>query len=75
MTKVFQNAIKAVRPNDDQNSIIPLPYDMSCEDFRDLMEMAFSGDTEAQWKAIALSFEFGFVMGNRATIARKLKRL
>lgn len=76
MTKMFENAIKAVRPKDGkEDGVIPGAYDMGYEDFSGLLELLHSGNPDDQWKAIVLSFEFGFVMGNRCTIRRKLRRL
>ena len=72
MTKMFENAIKAVRPEEKQHSIVPSAYDMSGGDFCDLIKMAMSGN---EAKAIDLAFMFGFVMGNRCTIRRDMKRL
>ncbi len=73
MTKMFENATKAVKPEGELgHSLIPSSYDMYLEDYSDLIGLAISGDPA---KAISLSFYFGFVMGNRATISHKLKRL
>ena len=74
MTKMFENAIKTVRPNGRQDtSVIPTAYDMSAKDMTDLIRMILEkGD---YWEAIAAAFDFGFVMGNRATHSRKLRRL
>ena len=73
MTKTFQNATKVIRPEDPSTKfVIPTPYDMGVEDLGSLLQMAVSGDPAA---AIILAFNFGFVMGNRATISRNLKRL
>ena len=72
MTKMFENAIKNACPeNPHISSVIPTAYDMTLEDSADLMELA---KTNPFW-AIHYAFVFGFVMGNRATITRKLKRL
>lgn len=73
MTRTFENAVKAIKPDKlPAACIIPSPYDMSQEDLAGLIRMAASGDLA---KAIIMAFDFGFVMGNRATISRKLKRL
>ena len=73
MTKMFQNAIRAVKPGDEMgHSLVPYAYDMNLEDFSDLVGFALKGDPA---QAVSLAFLFGFVMGNRATITRKLKRL
>jgi len=72
MTKMFENAIKSVRPEGIQRSIVPSPYSMSCEDFGDLLKMAYSDEA---YKAIELAFFYGFAMGNRCTLRRKMKRL
>ena len=76
MTRMFENAIKTVRnENGKRASVIPSEYDIGATDFSDLLEMTFSGDRDQQWRALVMSFEFGFVMGNRATISRNIKRL
>ena len=73
MTKMFENAIKTVRPDGRHDtSVIPSAYDMSIEDMRGIFEMMLDGK---YWEAIETAFDFGFVMGNRATHSRKLKRL
>ena len=73
MTKLFENAIESIRPNDDAlQSKLPTEYDMSLEATAGLIEMAMEGDI---FYAVHYAFLFGFVMGNRATIRRKLKRL
>lgn len=73
MTKLFENAMKSIRPNGD-NSLtkVPTEYDMSLEDYSELTGMALQKDPAY---AIHCAFLFGFVMGNRATITRKMKRL
>lgn len=72
MTKVFENAMKAIQPEGDaRKSKVPAPYDMSLEDYSELTRMALQGDPAY---AIHYAFLFGFVMGNRATITRKLKK-
>ena len=72
MTQAFKNAIKAVKPDEHQRSIVPSSYDMSCEDFGDLLKLVIADEG---YKAIELAFFYGFVMGNRCTIRRKFKRL
>ena len=73
MTKLFDNAMKSIKPNgDDHLSRVPSEYDMSLEDFSELTGKAINGDPSY---AIHYAFLFGFVMGNRATITRKMKRL
>ena len=79
MTKLFKNALKAASGKDiNGNDIyltapaIPVTYDMGLEDVNDLMELAHKGNS---FLAIHYAFIFGFVMGNRATITRKLKKL
>lgn len=73
MTKVFENAMMSIRPNGDvKESRVPSAYDMSLEDTKGLTEMAMKGDP---FYAIHYAFLFGFVMGNRATHSRQLKRL
>jgi hypothetical protein len=75
MTKKFENAIKAVKPDEDKLSLIPYDYDLGLEDLSGLAEYAMSGPKDAVFYAIVKAFMFGFVMGNRATISRKMKRL
>ena len=73
MTKAFENALKSIRPNGDTNPTkVPSGYDMCLEDYSDLVGMALQKDPAY---AIHYAFLYGFVMGNRATITRKLKRL
>ena len=73
MTKVFKNAVEAVKPGtDDKKSVIPYSYQMSLEDMQDLILLAVKGHI---YKALHLAFNFGFVMGNRCTIRRNMKRL
>lgn len=73
MTKLFENAMKSIRADaEGQLSKVPTEYDMGLEDFHDLTGMAIHGDPAY---AIHYAFLFGFVMGNRATISRKMKRL
>ena len=73
MTRIFKNAINAAKPGtDDNRSVIPYPYQMSMEDMQDLILLAVKGHI---YKAIHLAFTFGFVMGNRCTIRRNMKRL
>ena len=73
MTKLFENAMKSIRADaEGQLSKVPTEYDMSLEDTAGLTEMAMKGDP---FYAIHYAFLFGFVMGNRATITRKMKRL
>ena len=73
MTKIFEGAIKKVKPQGTfASSIIPSPYDIGCEDMSDLLEMIYNGKA---FEAIAMAFDYGFVMGNRCTLRRKLRRL
>ena len=77
MTKLFENAMKAVKPDGmDQSSIIPYAYDIGVEDMTGLFMLARSKtDPNGLYHAIVRAFMFGFVMGNRCTLRRKLKRL
>ena len=76
MTKQFQNAIRAVAPNDIfSDTIIPDAYDIGLEDASYLYQLVTTGDGDKIFLALRLAFTFGFVMGNRATHSRKLKRL
>ena len=77
MTKVFENAIKAVKPNGmDESSIIPNPYDIGLEDMTGLFDLALSDkNMNGLYHAITQAFMYGFVMGNRCTHSRKMKRL
>ena len=73
MTKRFENAMKSISPSGDNRlSKLPTEYDMCLEDYSDLVGMALHKDPAY---AIHYAFLFGFVMGNRATITRKMKRL
>lgn len=72
MTKVFNNAINAARPENKTQRTIPHGYDMTGEDFMELVRLARSGNV---FEAISQAFCFGFVMGNRATVSRNMKRL
>ena len=72
MTKLFKNAMNSIRPDGEARySKVPSEYDMSLEDTGELMRLA----AENPFYAVHYAFLFGFVMGNRATITRKLKRL
>ena len=76
MTKLFENAMKAVKPDGmDQSSIIPSAYDIGLEDLSGLCGLALSKERDSLYHAIVRAFMFGFVMGNRCTLRRKLKRL
>ena len=76
MTKMFKNAIKAAAPNDlFSDTIIPDAYDIGIEDATYLYQLVISGNGDKIFRALRLAFTFGFVMGNRATHSRKLKRL
>lgn len=73
MTKMFENALKSVQPNGTcGGSKVPYAYDIGSKDMVGLYEMMLEGK---YWDAITAAFHFGFVMGNRATHSRKLKRL
>lgn len=73
MTKLFENAMKSIEPDDKARlSSIPSEYDLRLEDFTELAKMAMQGDP---CYAIHYAFMYGFVMGNRATHSRKLRRL
>ena len=73
MTKIFSGAVKKVKPRGlSDNAIIPTRYELGCKDMADLMEMAYNGNA---FEALALAFNFGFVMGNRATHSCHLRRL
>ena len=72
MTRTFENAIKSISCNGDVQSKVPSEYDMTLEDFAGLTRMAIKKDPAY---AVHYAFLFGFVMGNRATIRRKLPRL
>lgn len=72
MTKLFENAMKAIEPNETKGNGIPTAYDMSLEDTTELTRMAMEEDP---FLAVHYAFMFGFVMGNRATHSRKLRRL
>ena len=73
MTKLFENAMKSIRADEKgQLSKVPSEYDMGLEDFSELTRKALHGDPAY---AIHYAFLFGFVMGNRCTLRRGLKRL
>lgn len=73
MTKMFEGAINKVKPEGLASpSVVPDAYDMSAADYSDLIGMSLSGKPA---EAISLAFYFGFVMGNRCTLRRGLKRL
>lgn len=67
---LVKTAAKAGAPTDDR--IIPNAYQLSIEDLARLFELSHEGKI---MEVIDLAFRFGFVMGNRATVSRKLKRL
>ena len=74
MTKMFDGAIKKVHPEGitAANTVIPERYDISFTDMMELLQLAHKGEA---FKALNLAFSFGFVMGNRCTLRRKLPRL
>ena len=76
MTSTFRNAIQKVKPDGDlSQSIIPGAYDIEAEDMMELLRMVSSGDSESAFRAVAMAFEYGFVMGNRCTHSRKMRKL
>lgn len=73
MTKLFEGAVKKVNNGESlANSIIPDQYDIGYSDMSSLLEMIRNGKAV---EAVTLAFDFGFVMGNRCTLRRKLRRL
>jgi hypothetical protein len=73
MTKLFENAMKSIGADEEgQLSKVPSVYDMGLEDFSELTGKALHDDPAY---AIHYAFLFGFVMGNRCTHSRKMKRL
>ena len=73
MTKVFENAINSVMPDDDpRKAKVPQGYYINMEDVSWLVGKALREDP---FYAIHYAFLYGFVMGNRATITRKMKKL
>ena len=61
------------------NSPIPEYYHLNMEDMMLLFNLYLDSSEEdkldAVWRIIDLVFRFGFVMGNRATIRRKMRPL
>lgn len=74
MTKMFDGAVKRVKPEGitAANTVIPQQYDIGFSDMIELLRLAHDGKAA---EAINLAFSFGFVMGNRCTLRRKLHRL
>lgn len=73
MTKLFENAMKSIRElGPGHKSKVPKEYLMGMEDTTELMRTAMEKDP---FDAVYRAFLFGFVMGNRATIRRNLKKL
>jgi hypothetical protein len=71
---MFENAINALYPDEGScESLIPSAYEMGAKDMTDLIGLVL--EKGQYWEAISAAFKFGFVMGNRATHSRKLKRL
>ena len=71
MTKQLENAVE----NTKCGHVIPTAYDLGLEDLQELFEFCTSGSNNAVVAAIITAFRYGFVMGNRATLSRNLKRL
>lgn len=71
MTKMFENAVQKTK----MGQVIPCSYDMSLEDMQELLKLGCSGNRELILIAITTAFRFGFVMGNRATHSRNMRRL
>ena len=60
----------------EKETIIPEAYQMSVTDLSALYEQYMaSKDQNKFWVLIDTAFRFGFVMGNRATINRGIKRI
>jgi hypothetical protein len=53
---------------------IPLRYDLATDDLAAIHEMIHQG-TDEEYRAISMIFDYGFVMGNRATRRGKVKAL
>ena len=53
---------------------IPTAYQMFASDITDLTEMSQQGDLQ-QYRAFMLAFEYGYVMGHRATVNGKYKEI
>jgi len=67
---IVEVAAKAGSVFDPGTDKIPSAYQMSLED----MTFLYKCD-KPLWQIIDIVFRFGFVMGNRATISRKMDRL
>lgn len=70
MARNLQKTIQEVR-NEHECSVNPL-YDISPSDVMELMRKAQSGEA---YDAIMAAFNFGYVMGHRATLAGKYSEL
>ena len=62
---------------------LPAHYDLEMREIDELIDLAtdksgdmpIMADLDGIYRAIVTAFQYGFVLGNRATISRKLKRL
>ena len=76
MTQKFENALKTVEPQDaSAGSVIPSAYDIDLEDMNGLYALTRSNGNDGLYRALIMAFRYGFVMGNRATHSRSIRRL
>ena len=72
MTQRFENAVKAMEEN---RGIINGSYQLGAGDLMELVDKCFNGSRNDIFNAIAMAYQFGLVMGNRATLAQGLHRI
>ena len=61
--------------SESARKVIPAEYDINSEELTRLRNMIYSGDKDKVFDAVCIAFNFGFVMGNRATRRGKVKAL
>lgn len=67
-----RNMVKTVEKSKGQ---IPLHYDLVVEDLNVFMRMIKENGIDGAFDAVVMAFRYGFVLGNRATVAGKVKKL
>ena len=61
--------------SEEARKAIPAEYDINSVELSRLRDMIYSGDKDKVFEAVCMAFNFGFVMGNRATRRGKVKAL
>ena len=70
-----QNMVRDMKKTAEKaESNIPDNYDIYSNEIKKLMEQARCYSANETYKAIITAFNYGFVMGHRATLAGKVKK-